>query len=183
MGKPDCDFWLGNDKNHWITSQGVYKLRVEFCLKSDINASNVCTHSRVAEYDGFVIGNVASNYRLSLDDYISPPYDMSSHILPYSYAPNSLIFSGDDNVTNEESIDNMEFSAYDNDNDMSDGNCAEDNQGGWWYNNCGAAALNGPLLNKSTASPPYLTWRYNYTDISLGSVMLSLQPINELGFL
>ena len=38
----------------------------------------------------------------------------------------------------------QQFSTYDNDNDPSGGNCAYRHQGGWWYNTCYEANLNGP---------------------------------------
>ena len=38
----------------------------------------------------------------------------------------------------------QQFSTYDNDNDPSGGNCAYTHQGGWWYNTCYEANLNGP---------------------------------------
>ena len=38
----------------------------------------------------------------------------------------------------------QQFSTYDNDNDQDSGNCAYRHQGGWWYNACYYANLNGP---------------------------------------
>ena len=38
----------------------------------------------------------------------------------------------------------MQFSTYDSDNDKHNSNCSFLNQGGWWYNACYRANLNGP---------------------------------------
>ena len=37
----------------------------------------------------------------------------------------------------------MSFSTYDNDNDPQSDNCASEFGGGWWYNKCQRATLNG----------------------------------------
>ena len=44
----------------------------------------------------------------------------------------------------------QQFSTYDNDNDQCACNCALIHQGGWWYNSCYYANLNGPHELPST---------------------------------
>ena len=44
----------------------------------------------------------------------------------------------------------QQFSTYDQDHDNNEGNCAFINQGGWWYNSCYRANLNGPHTLPST---------------------------------
>ena len=48
----------------------------------------------------------------------------------------------------------MAFSTSDNDNDLSDGNCAETFLGAWWYTKCHASNLNG--FNYNNGSLPEL---------------------------
>lgn len=56
------------------------------------------------------------------------------------------IFAGDSLAPHNE----MQFSTYEFDNDLIDGNCAVLYQGAWWYQNCHRANLNGLYLNGST---------------------------------
>ena len=46
----------------------------------------------------------------------------------------------------------MQFSTKDDDNDLSDGNCAQAYKGAWWYNGCHASNLNGLYLSGSHSS-------------------------------
>jgi hypothetical protein len=74
-----------------------------------------------AEYDTFTVGDESTNYTLTVDG-----------------------FNG--NVTQDavNYQNGMKFSTKDRDNDMSsDGNCAQQFGGGFWYNNCGDCRVNG----------------------------------------
>ena len=50
------------------------------------------------------------------------------------------------------SFSGMQFSATDNDNDKSHGNCAETFKGAWWYAGCHSSNLNGLYLNGPQSS-------------------------------
>ena len=51
-----------------------------------------------------------------------------------------LCYSPGDSLSAHEG---MSFTTGDSDNDLSWRNCAEDHKGGWWYDNCYFANLNG----------------------------------------
>ncbi|KAJ4921138.1 hypothetical protein JOQ06_024722 [Pogonophryne albipinna] len=52
-------------------------------------------------------------------------------------------YTGDAGDSLTMSHNGMKFSTFDKDNDKSEGSCAEMYGGGWWYNDCQAANLNG----------------------------------------
>ena len=58
---------------------------------------------------------------------------------------------------------NMSFTTYDNDNDIYDGNWAVLYPGGWWYNGCHLAFLNGKYL-EMTSGPSGMVWYQWKTD-------------------
>ena len=46
----------------------------------------------------------------------------------------------------------MKFSTRDNDNDNTGGNCAQNWNGAWWFNNCFFSHLNGPYHHNPVIS-------------------------------
>lgn len=54
----------------------------------------------------------------------------------------------------------MQFSTFYVDNDEYSGNCAATYLGGWWFNCCHAAYLNGPWQSDDWSAP----WLMEYTN-------------------
>ncbi|XP_067651297.1 techylectin-5B-like [Haliotis asinina] len=55
----------------------------------------------------------------------------------------------------------MMFSTYDQDNDARhEAHCAREWEGGWWYNNCWFALLNGPHHNRSNVPWRGMAWNH-----------------------
>ncbi|XP_061191004.1 techylectin-5B-like [Saccostrea echinata] len=57
-------------------------------------------------------------------------------------------------------LSGMYFSTPDRDNDRWSSHCADDWGGGWWFNACYSAFLNGPWYPGSWTNPWYPTVRY-----------------------
>uniref|UniRef100_A0ABM0GYT3 Fibrinogen C domain-containing protein 1-like n=1 Tax=Saccoglossus kowalevskii TaxID=10224 RepID=A0ABM0GYT3_SACKO len=121
FGQLTGNHWLGNEKLFYILRSGVYKLRVDL--------GDWAGNTKYAEYDFMQIGNEESKYTLSIGEYSGTAGDsMSYH-------------------------DGMKFSTKDQDHDLSSHCCACDSReygrGGWWYNACKHANLNGPYINSN----------------------------------
>lgn len=52
----------------------------------------------------------------------------------------------------------MQFSTFDVDNDNYSGNCAAYFLGGWWFNRCHSAYLNGPWQTVDWVDPWYMQY-------------------------
>ena len=125
----DGEFWLGLDKLHQITQSGNWVLRVDL---EDFNGDTA-----YALYDSFHIGDAASNYRLSIGSHSG---------------------TAGDSMAGSYSLNNMQFSTYDRDNDVWGSNCADNRQGAWWYRDCTYSNLNGRYLGQSGNSDTGMWW-------------------------
>ncbi|XP_078478610.1 LOW QUALITY PROTEIN: fibrinogen-like protein 1, partial [Lampetra planeri] len=116
------EFWLGNDNLHYITAQENYSLR--------INLEDFDGNQHYAEYKNFKVADEKDHYRLTFGDYMGTAGD-------------ALSGSYQVGVSDWASHQGMKFSTYDRDNDNYNRNCAEEDKGGWWFNRCHSAHLNG----------------------------------------
>lgn len=103
----DGDFILGLEKIYRLTNQEPHELYIHMQY---FDNSTI-----FARYDGFAISGEGDDYRLSkLGKFFGSHGLLDS--LPRQF--------------------NMKFSTYDRDNDLYNGNCAEDYENGWWNEDC-----------------------------------------------
>lgn len=118
FGSAPGEHWIGNDVIHELTKANSSSLYVTITLTNGTTLFEL--------YETFSISSELDNYRL----YIG------------GQASGTL---GDEMTTTVDSSGNlngMMFSTLDN--DLSYGNCAPYFKGGWWFNSCHRAYLNGP---------------------------------------
>ena len=118
FGNLTGEFWLGLSKIHRLTKEQSNTLRVDL---EDFEGN-----TRYAQHSTFNVGNTTTLYTIIITDY--------SGTAGNSFAP---------------AANGMKFSTKDADNDASPntgGSCALAYKGGWWYNNCHGANLNGLYL-------------------------------------
>lgn len=124
------EFWLGNQNLHLLTSQGETMLKVELEDWEGV----VATAGYIVQ-----IGSEVGGYRL--------------HVSQYAGDAGDALVMGKSAQRADLSSNGMRFSTFDRDQDRSEQSCAEMYGGGWWYNNCQAANLNGVYYQSVYDSP------------------------------
>ncbi|XP_066242921.1 fibrinogen alpha chain [Saccopteryx leptura] len=162
--KGEGEFWLGNEYLHLLTLRGSV-LRVEL---EDWAGKLV-----YAEYD-LRVGSEAEGYALQVSSYEGTAGD-------------ALVEGSVEEGTEYTSHAGMPFSTFDRDADRWEENCAEVYGGGWWYNNCQAANLNGIYYPGGFYDPrnnsPYeiengVVWvPFRGADYSLRAVRMKIRPL------
>ncbi|XP_062586694.1 fibroleukin-like [Saccostrea cucullata] len=149
FGKPEQEIWIGNDVIHQLTKENTSSLYVTITLQNGTTLYEM--------YDGFSVSSEAGKYQLFLAGPATGTLGVS--MLDTGY-PNNFDLSG------------MSFSTPDRDNDgYSYGNCAAHYRGGWWYNDCHSAFLNGPWSPESWSWPWFPTVE-NGTSVKGTTVMI-----------
>ncbi|XP_056001820.1 angiopoietin-1-like [Ostrea edulis] len=130
FGSPIGEYWIGNEIIYELTKNHTSFLHVTIMLTNGT--------SLFQQYETFSIGNEQDNYRLYL-------------------VGNSSGTLGDRmiNVPSGDKLNGMKFSTKDRDNDRHHGSCADSHFGGWWYNSCHDAYLNGLYGSSSWMQPWY----------------------------
>ncbi|XP_038066588.1 microfibril-associated glycoprotein 4-like [Patiria miniata] len=129
FGDLSGEYWLGNDKIRRLTeSQDPWMLRVDL--------ADWYGQHRWVLYNGFSV--LGEEYTLQLGDTAG-----TSH--------SDISDSFDSSI-------GRSFSTWDHDNDRFYGSCAEDRHGGWWYDNCVLANLNGFYFQEQTKDNHAIMW-------------------------
>ncbi|KAK8745863.1 hypothetical protein OTU49_000057 [Cherax quadricarinatus] len=111
FGNASGEYWLGNEHLHTLTYSRPQTMRMDFQVKDG--------SLKWGEWPDFLVENADSLYKLTVVKYNA--LSMIDNCMPHHNA--------------------RQFSTFDYDNDGNAGkNCAEDDKGGFWYNNC--ATLN-----------------------------------------
>ncbi|CAG2191947.1 Tenascin [Mytilus edulis] len=149
FGNVSGEFWLGNDNLHTILSQRTYKMRVDLEYNDGNNAQAV--------YSSFNVGNESSGYKLSISGYSGTAGDGMTDI-------------------SQNSLNGMNFSTADNNQDMSDvHDCADFKRSGWWHRDCTKGNLNG-LYRPGEQGNDVMHWRTLNDTYSLSMTRMMIKP-------
>ena len=147
FGDISGNLWMGLDKIHHLAGPGRRAI-----LRFDLKHRDNSTKLYYAKYTTFEVGSEAEKYKLLIGGYSGDAGDsMAYH-------------------------NGMKFSTKDNDNDpASAAHCAIVWSGGWWYNTCHQANLNGLYPTTSTIGAGYMSWLKLYG--TFGNIILSQMKI------
>ncbi|XP_061191065.1 fibroleukin-like [Saccostrea echinata] len=134
FGNPDDSYWIGNDVIHQLTKRESSSLYVSITLQNGTTLYEL--------YQQFSINDEIDNYRLFLGGTASGTLG------------DRMLNTGD----SDKDLSGMNFSKPDKDNDRnSEDNCAAYGGGGWWFNWCTYAFLNGQWSPARYSVPWYPT--------------------------
>ncbi|MCL4153335.1 UNVERIFIED_CONTAM: hypothetical protein GTU68_060456, partial [Idotea baltica] len=158
FGSATNDYWLGLDNVYSLTNSRQYEIRIEL---GDFDGRKAYAH-----YNKFHVEDETRGYRLHLSGYNGNAGDSMSSDKVY------------DNYT----ADGMLFSTFDQDHDTSEEiNCSSFwNIGGWWFNRCSWANLNGPYRfpekGKDCIGINWHKWRNTQC---LKSTRMMIRPVRQ----
>ena len=123
FGDPKWEYWLGLEKIHCLTA-AVFRSELR------VDLGDFDGNKKYAQYNFFSVSNNLTNYRLNIGAYSGNARDALHGVGCAGWAGNH---------------DGMAFSTHDRDNDRGNNySCSQSHSGGWWYNYCHCAHLNGP---------------------------------------
>ena len=154
FGEVSGNFWLGLGAIHDLTAAQPMRLQI------DVDPFNFPALSLF--YEQFVVGDAASNYLLTIAGFSATSCDTLDSLKYHN---------------------GCMFSTYNVDNDQKEsGVCAVIYKGGWWFNNCWHAHLNG-IYEGDVASVSSSGMRMNGLSSShsyatpIRSITMKIQPI------
>ncbi|XP_061187507.1 ficolin-2-like [Saccostrea echinata] len=148
FGNISSEFWIGNVNLFKILRYGRYEMRMDM---GDFEGE-----SRYIKYSHISLGDEDTMFTIHLSGY-------SGNIR--------------DCFTQNKGINGMQFSTFDQDNDLlSSRSCAINYPAGWWFNSCHCANPNGLYLKGETdiwgKGITYAYWRENYYSLKYTRMMV-----------
>ncbi|XP_071348591.1 angiopoietin-related protein 1b [Trachinotus anak] len=150
---------FGNiDGEYWLGLEGIYNLGRQRDYKLLVELEDWMGKKVYAQYSSFHLEPESEGYRLRLGTYQGNAGDsLSSH-------------------------NGKQFTTLDRDKDAFSGNCAHFHKGGWWYNACGQANLNGVWYTGGVYRSKFqdgIFWAdYGGGFYSMKSVRMLIRPID-----
>ncbi|XP_004079029.1 angiopoietin-related protein 1 [Oryzias latipes] len=150
---------FGNiDGEYWLGLESIYKLGRQGDYKLLVEMEDWMDKKVYAQYSSFHLEPESVGYRLRLGTYQGNAGDsLSSH-------------------------NGKQFTTLDRDKDAFSGNCAHFHRGGWWYNACGQANLNGVWYTGGVYRSKFqdgIFWAdYGGGFYSMKSVRIMIRPID-----
>jgi len=145
---------FGDETNFWLGNENLHGVTSGGArLRVVLTAADRTV--RYAEYSLFTVAGEDQNFRAVFDDYSGTAGDALTY------------HSG------------CEFSTFDADHDKNSGNCAEIRFGGWWYNSCEYANLNGLYLGPGPVTSDgtgIVWWQWEGPYYSMRSCEMWVQP-------
>lgn len=141
---------------HWLGNDKLHYLTTQKTYGLRVDLGDFDDARRFAEYNSFEVANSGDKYRLQLGSFSSGDAGDAMSI-----------------------CDDEQFSTRDQDNDLWENSCAVSYKGGWWYERCHYANLNGPYLEGEHSSYAdgvnWQQWRGYY--YSLKFTEMKLRPV------
>eukprot|EP00057_Strongylocentrotus_purpuratus_P006391 XP_011660865.1 PREDICTED: uncharacterized protein LOC105436720 [Strongylocentrotus purpuratus] len=123
----DYKYGFGNvSSEHWLGNDNIHRLSHDKTYELRIDLEDFDGQTRYATYNHFSLADEVANYTLALGSYFGDVGDSMWHHAGYP------------------------FSTRDRDHDGLPEHCADKYKGGWWYNDCHRANLNGLYLKGPT---------------------------------
>ena len=127
----------------WLGNKWIHRLTSLGTTELRIDFEN----GKYAKYSSFAVGDAASKYTLTVSGYSGTFLD--GYWLTYH--------------------NNMEFSTFDQDNDIDGRNCAFHFKGAWWYKNCHYSNLNG-MFGRQDEAGIYFYGTHTFAEMKLRRV-------------
>ncbi|XP_021379368.1 angiopoietin-related protein 7-like [Mizuhopecten yessoensis] len=142
--------------NFWLGNDAIHHLTsTESILR--IELVTWLGDAAYAQYSTFRVENETESYRLIISG-----------------------FSGNVTQDNMAIHNGMSFSTFDRDNDRYSQSCAMGSKGGWWYNSCYDANLNGAEYMSGDGNVKSLVWDNFYPDIAYPHMMTTRMLLKYL---